>query len=96
MWQGGDFPLELYWIKFGGERKNEERERERKEKKEGEKMSKKLHLLSRIYGDRATGFHRSKRQSSSTRRELRVDTRIWGFCQTLRGRVFLLLWLVLV
>ena len=41
--------------------------RERKEKKEEGKWSEKLYLLSKIYGDRVVGFHRSKRQSSSTR-----------------------------
>ena len=56
--------------------------------KEKEKRSEKLHLLSRIYGDWAVGFCQSKRQSSSTRRELRVGTRIRGFRQTLRGRGF--------
>ena len=34
MWQGGDLPLELCWIKFGGERRKM-RERKRKEKKRG-------------------------------------------------------------
>ena len=48
--------------------------RERKEKKEEEEMSEKLHLLSRIHGDRAINFRQRKRQSSSTRRELRVGT----------------------
>ena len=38
-------------------------------------MSEKLYLLSKIYGDRAIGFRRNKRQSSSTRRELRVGIR---------------------
>ena len=42
------------------------KEKERKEKKEEEKMSEKLHLISRIYGDRVVGFRRSKRQSSTT------------------------------
>ena len=28
--------------------------------------SEKLYIISKIYGDRAVGFHRSKRQSSST------------------------------
>ena len=74
---------------FGGEReKMREREKERKEKKEEERMSEKLHLLSRFYGDRTIGFSRSKRQSSSMRRELRVGMRILGFCQTPRGRGF--------
>ena len=47
--------------------------------------------FSKIYGDRAVGFCQSKRKGSSTRRELRVGTRIWGLCQTPRGRGFLLL-----
>ena len=51
-------------------------------------MSEKLHLISRIYEDRVFGFRWSKRQSSSTRRELRVGTRIWGFRQTPRARSF--------
>ena len=81
------------------EEKRKERKREKKEKKEkkggepcvkGEerKRSEKLYLLSKIYGDRAIGFRWSKRQSSFTRRELRVGTRIWGFRQTPRGRGF--------
>ena len=69
-----------------GERR--EKEKERKEKKEEEKRSENLHLLSRFYGDWTIGFRQSKRQSSSTRRELRVGTRIRGFIQTLRGRGF--------
>ena len=48
MWQGEDFPLDLCWIKFSGERKNEgkkkQKEKEREEKKEEEKKSEKLHL----------------------------------------------------
>ena len=70
--------------KMGGKKK----EKERKEKREEEKMSEKLQLLSRFYGDRTIGFRRNKRQSSSTRRELCVGTRIWDFRQTLRGRSF--------
>ena len=66
------------------EKGGKEKEKERKEKKEEENMSEKLHLLSRIYVD----FRWSKRQSLTTRRELRVGTRIRGFCQTLRGRGF--------
>ena len=67
MWQGGDFPLELCWIKFDGERKKikERKKKERKENKE-EEMSEKLHILSRIRGDRVVGFCWSKKQSSST------------------------------
>ena len=59
----------------------------REESRRG-KDSEKLYLLSKIYGDRVVDFFRSKRQSSSTRRELRVGIRIWGFRQTLRGRGF--------
>ena len=43
-------------------------------------------LLSKIYGKWIVGFHRSKKQSSFTRRELRVSTKILEFRQTLRGR----------
>ena len=45
-----------------------------------------LQLLSIISGDQTIGFCRSKRESSFTRRELHVGTRIWGFRQTSRGR----------
>ena len=76
------------WTKFDGERKSREKEKEIKEKREAEKMSEKLHFLSRFYGDRTVDFRRSKRQSSSTRRELRVGTRIQGFRQTMRVRGF--------
>ena len=76
---------------MGEKGKREGKKNERKEKKRKErriKDSEKLHLLSKIYGDRTVGFHWSKRKSSSTRRELRVGTRIWGFRQTSRGRGF--------
>ena len=59
----------------------------RKRAKEGNR-SEKLYILSKIYGDRAIGFHWSKRQSSSIRRVLRVGIRIWGFRQTPRDRGF--------
>ena len=64
----GNFPLEPSWNNSVGEKgKTRERKRKkRKEKKEEENRSEKLHLLSRIYGDRTVGFSRSKRQSSST------------------------------
>ena len=87
---GGKFPLESSWDNSVGE-KGKRREIKRKEKKEKEKKkmrSEKLHILSRIHRDRAVVFHRSKRQSSTTRRELRVSTRIRGFLQTLRGMGF--------
>ena len=82
---GGNFPLESSWNNLVGEKEKGGKE---KEKKEEEKRNEKLHLISRIYGDRVVGFHRSKRQSSSTRRELRVGIRIGGFRQTPRGRGF--------
>ena len=59
------------------------------------KWSEKLHILSKIYIDRAFGFRRSKKQSLSTLRELHIGTRIWGLCQPPRGRGFLLLGLFL-
>ena len=69
-------------------RKNRE---EKGKKAEEGKRSEKLYLLSKIYRDQAVSFRRSKMQSSSTRRELCVGTRNWGFCQTPRGRGSLLL-----
>ena len=72
-----------------GRREKEGKENERKEKKEEEKRSEKHHLFSRIHGDRAVGFRRSKMQSSSTGQELRLGIRIRGFRQTPRGRGFL-------
>ena len=71
----------------GGKAKKRKRGRksnreERKKKKQGKKKkgvrgeTEKLYLLSNIYEDQAIDFRRSKRQSSSTRRELRVGTRI--------------------
>ena len=45
-------------------------------------------LLSKIYGNWIVDFHRSRRQSWTTRRELRVGTNILTFCQTSRGRKF--------
>ena len=47
-----------------------------------------MYILSKIYEDWPVDFCRNKRQSSSTRRELRVGTRILGFRQTPRGRGF--------
>ena len=63
-------------------KKTEERDREKKEGKRG------FPLLSKIYEDWTVGFRPSKRQSSSTRRELPVGTKIWEFRQTLKGREF--------
>ena len=45
-------------------------------------------LLYKIYGNQTVGFRRSKRQSWSTHRELRVGTKILEFRQTSRGREF--------
>ena len=52
------------------------------------KMSEKLHILSKFYRDRTVSFHRTKRRSSTTRRELRVGAQIRGFLQTPRSRGF--------
>ena len=45
-------------------------------------------LLSHIYGNRTVDFCQSRRQSWTTRRELRVGTNILAFRQTTRGRKF--------
>ena len=45
-------------------------------------------FLSQIYKNRSVDFRRSRRQSWTTRRELRVGTNILEFCQTLKGRKF--------
>ena len=47
-----------------------------------------LLFLSQIYGNWTVDFHRSRRQSWTTRRELQVGTNILAFCQTLKGRKF--------
>ena len=62
------------------------KERERKRRKEKKKMREKLQLLSRFFGDRTVGSGRSKRQSWSTHRGLRVGTKFSKFRQTMRGR----------
>ena len=51
--------------------------------REGEKRErkgKKNSFVSKIYGNPIVGFHRSKRQSCSTHRKLRVGTKILEFC----------------
>ena len=53
-------------------------ERERKEKNRFSQRSTEI----------TVGFHRSKRQSRSTHRELHVGTKILEFRQTSRGREF--------
>ena len=45
-------------------------------------------FFSKIYENRTIGFHRSKRQSRSTHRELCVGIKILKFRQTPRGREF--------
>ena len=45
-------------------------------------------LLYKTYGNRIIGFRKSKRQSRSTQRELRVGAKILEFHQTPRGREF--------
>ena len=45
-------------------------------------------LLSKIYRNWTVGFLRSKRQSRSTHRELRLGTKILEFRQTPRGKEF--------
>ena len=45
-------------------------------------------LIFQIYENRIVDFYRSRRQSWSTRRELRVGTNILAFRPTSRGRKF--------
>ena len=91
MWQGEDFPLDLCWIKFGGEREKEGR-KNKKRKKEKKRKKKRRGVRSstflRIHENRTVGFRQSKRKSSSTRRELHVGTRIWGFAKLREVGVF--------
>ena len=70
------------------ERIGGKKEKERKENREEKKRSERLQLLSRISGDRTIEFCWSKRESSSTQRELRMGTRIRSFRKTPRGRSF--------
>ena len=44
-------------------------------------------LLSKIPGNRAVGFRRSKKGKRSTRSRLRVDSGFSEFLQTPRGRI---------
>ena len=60
-------------------------EREREREKRGVQREK---LISKIYGIWIVGFHRSKRQSRSKHRELRLGAKILEFRQTPRGREF--------
>ena len=82
-----DIPLDLLnqTIRWGRKEKREERERRRRRRE-------KLHLLFRISSDQTVVSNRSKRQSSSTRRGLCIETKIWGFRQAPRGRGFSPTW----
>ena len=73
------------------ERGKKWKEREKIEKREEEKRRDKLPILSSFPGDSTVDVRRSKRQSSSLKRELRVETGIGEFRQTSRGRRFFLL-----
>ena len=85
----GDIPLSG-WAK-PVERGKKWREKKEREKRGEEKMREKLLILSSFLGDPAFSVCQSKRKSSSSRRELRPETRIREFHQTLRGRGFFLL-----
>ena len=65
------------------------------EEKEKKKVEREAPPLSSFSGDRTIGSHQSKKESSSSRQELQVETGIEEFQQTPRGRVFLLLGLIL-
>ena len=59
-----------------------EEERGREKKEEGGRRRRereKLHILSSFSGDRTVDSHRSKKESSSSRQELRVETGIMEF-----------------
>ena len=75
--------LDQIWWRGGKEKKKEKEGRGRR--KEG------LHLLSSFLGDPIVVVRRSKMQSSSLRRELRVEIEIREFRQTSRGKRFFLL-----
>ena len=70
---------------MGGRGKLQGKERE---KREEEKRRERLLILSSFPGDPTVDFRRSKKQSSSSRRELWVETGIGEFRQTPRGRGF--------
>ena len=80
MWQDRTISLEWFdQIPVGG------REWGRKEKRE---KREKLHLLFRISGAQTVVSSRSKMQSSSMRRGLIIETKIWDFHQAPRGKGF--------
>ena len=51
-------------------------------------LIKKLLILSSFPGDLAIGVHQSKRQSSTSQRDLQIETKIGEFWQTPRSRGF--------
>ena len=67
----------------------EGRKRKEKEEVEEERSS----PFSRFFGNQTVGFRRSKKRSSSTRRELHIEIRIRVFRQTPRGRGFPPTWI---
>ena len=69
-----------------GERKLEKKKGRKKERRR--RRREKLPILSRFPGNRTVGSGRSKRQSWSTHRELRMGIEIRGFRQTPIGRRF--------
>ena len=70
-------------------KKEKEETRGSEREKRGERKGKRgFSLLSKIYGNRTIGFHRSKRKSRSMHRELRMGTKILEFRQTPQGREF--------
>ena len=91
MWQERTIPLEWFnqirWEEEKGGEKKKEREKERRRRRR-----EKLHLLYRFPDNRTVGSGRSKRESWSTHRELRVGTKISRFRQTSRGRGFSPTW----
>ena len=83
-------PLEqVFQISLGEEKREGETNRERER---GFLERERLHLLSKIPGDRTVGFRRGKEQSCSPRQGLRVGTSFGEFPQTPeKVGVFLLL-----
>ena len=78
---------QVYRIRWERRKKKGKKKKEKKRKrKESRVRSSTFSLRSKEIG--SSVFRRNKRQSSSTRRELRVSTRTWGFRQTPRGRGF--------
>ena len=79
----GDIPLELL-----GQTGRERKKSGGKRKREEENMREKLLFLSSFLEDPTVNVRWSERQSSSSQRELRIETKIREFRQTPRGRGF--------